>query len=182
MPSSFALRQGRCNIERVIFVSKLSKAHIFAEHLFEHSHFICYDSGYDMILGAMEFFGEAGDRAMVLGVDGMKKYVALAELQPIQRRARKFAPQDWCEDKKKRKLVPGCVVKAPQSYAGSAPVVSQVLFIHQGWVFLQAVEGLVGERAYLVAPGDKCEYVPQQKPGVCPTLSPKKKSDNQEIQ
>ena len=103
---------------------------------------------------------EAGDRAMVLGINGVKSYVSLAELQPLQMPPRsRYKRQVWCQDKKMRKLVPGCVVKAPHSYSGGAPVTSEVLYIHQSWVFLRAIEGLVGERAYLVAPGDKCEYV-----------------------
>ena len=52
-------------------------------------------------------------------------------------------------------------------YRGGAPVTSEVLYIHQGWVFVRAIEGLVGERAYLVAPGDKCEYVPGTVAGCC---------------
>eukprot|EP00913_Durusdinium_trenchii_P035397 g33125.t1 len=77
---------------------------------------------------------EAGDRAMVLGPNARKTYVSLAELQPVQ------LPRRCLEE---------C----------GFPVTSEVLYIHQGWVFLRAIEGLVGERAYLVAPGDKCEYV-----------------------
>ena len=38
---------------------------------------------------------------------------------------------------------------------------SEVLYIEKNRVFLRAVEGLVGERAYLVAHGDKCEFVPR---------------------
>ncbi|CAK9071225.1 Putative transcription elongation factor SPT5 homolog 2 [Durusdinium trenchii] len=103
---------------------------------------------------------QAGDRAMVLGPNARKTYVSLAELQPVQLPRRSiYKLHSWCEDKKQHRLVPGCVVKAPQSYSGGFPVTSEVLYIHQGWVFLRAIEGLVGERAYLVAPGDKCEYV-----------------------
>ncbi|CAJ1370621.1 unnamed protein product [Effrenium voratum] len=103
---------------------------------------------------------EAGDRAMVLGQDGSKLYVSLAELQPVQLPNRgQYKRQVWCEDRRRHRINPGCVVRAPQSYTGSSPVTGQVLFIHQGRIFVKAIEGLVGERAYLVCPGDKCEYV-----------------------
>eukprot|EP00435_Cladocopium_sp_Y103_P044120 s13_g12.t1 len=75
------------------------------------------------------------------------------------RRRNIYTQETFCEDKKRYKIVPFCIVKAPQSYTGSAPVTSEVLYIEKNRVFLRAVEGLVGERAYLVAQGDKCEFV-----------------------
>lgn len=103
---------------------------------------------------------EADDRALVLDIDGVKQYLTLKELEPFQVPKRSIYKQEvFCEDKTRNKIVPFCIVKAPQSYTGSAPVTSEVLYIEKNRVFLRAVEGLVGERAYLVAHGDKCEFV-----------------------
>ncbi|CAE7915252.1 unnamed protein product, partial [Symbiodinium necroappetens] len=104
---------------------------------------------------------EAGSRALVLGQDGVQGYADLAELQPVELPKRHlYKKQVWCEDRIKHRIVPGAMVKAPRTLSGRAtPIQAEVLWIHQNTLFLKAVEGLVGEKAYLVAPGDKCEFV-----------------------
>jgi len=104
---------------------------------------------------------EAGSRALVLGQDGVQGYADLAELQPVELPKRHlYKRQVWCEDRVKHRIVPGAMVKAPRTLSGKAtPIQAEVLWIHQNTLFLKAVEGLVGEKAYLVAPGDKCEFV-----------------------
>eukprot|EP00439_Symbiodinium_sp_Y106_P033704 s243_g4.t1 len=100
---------------------------------------------------------EAGSRALVLGQDGVQGYADLAELQPVELPKRHLYKR---QDRVKHRIVPGAMVKAPRTLSGKAtPIQAEVLWIHQNTLFLKAVEGLVGEKAYLVAPGDKCEFV-----------------------
>eukprot|EP00440_Ansanella_granifera_P016863 gb/GFBE01018324.1/.p1 GENE.gb/GFBE01018324.1/~~gb/GFBE01018324.1/.p1 ORF type:complete len:1512 (+),score=383.19 gb/GFBE01018324.1/:1-4536(+) len=104
---------------------------------------------------------EADSRAVILGQDGERFSVNFAELEPVPMPARAKYKQDaWCIDQKGHKIRPGCVVKAPRTLTGrSAPVRAQVLYIHHGTVFIKATEAMVGEKAYIVCPGEKCEFV-----------------------
>jgi len=116
---------------------------------------------------------EAGSRAFLLSQDGTKIFADVAELRPVELPKKSvYKRQVWCEDRAKQRIVPGATVKAPQTLSGRAtPISAEVLYIHQNTVFLRALEGLVGEKAYMVAPGDKCEFfwnkddVPQKRGG-----------------
>lgn len=104
---------------------------------------------------------EAGSRAIVLGADGRKLCVDFAELEPVPLPNRRlYKLQTWCLDRKGQKITIDSVVKAPRSATTrSAPVKAKVIHIHSNTVFLEAMEGLTGEKAFLACPGDRCEYI-----------------------
>jgi len=71
----------------------------------------------------------------------------------------KRARFNFTVDRKGVKIVRGCIVKAPRGQQKAAPVQAEVLFIHNDTVFLQALGGLTGERAYLACAGKKTEFI-----------------------
>eukprot|EP00441_Pelagodinium_beii_P041844 CAMPEP_0197631774 /NCGR_PEP_ID=MMETSP1338-20131121/8832_1 /TAXON_ID=43686 ORGANISM="Pelagodinium beii, Strain RCC1491" /NCGR_SAMPLE_ID=MMETSP1338 /ASSEMBLY_ACC=CAM_ASM_000754 /LENGTH=1441 /DNA_ID=CAMNT_0043203305 /DNA_START=30 /DNA_END=4356 /DNA_ORIENTATION=+ len=103
---------------------------------------------------------ETESRALLLLQDGHKQSADIRELQPVPALPRKIKEDIWCMDRKGNKIVVGCVVKAPQRTTGrGAPIRAEVLYIHDSTVFIRANEALVGDKAYLACPGEKCEFV-----------------------
>jgi len=109
---------------------------------------------------------EADARAVILGADGKKHGVDFAELDPIPV-SKKSMNSSWCLDRKGQKLNPRCMVNAPRSMTGStAPIRAEILFIYNNTCFLRASDAFTGERAFLVCPGDRTEFVwdPRETP------------------
>eukprot|EP00927_Polykrikos_kofoidii_P038865 TRINITY_DN33309_c0_g1_i1.p1 TRINITY_DN33309_c0_g1~~TRINITY_DN33309_c0_g1_i1.p1 ORF type:complete len:1399 (-),score=245.73 TRINITY_DN33309_c0_g1_i1:350-4546(-) len=103
---------------------------------------------------------EPNQRAWVLLKNGEKVIASFGELEPIAIPPRRVYNESvWTVDRREQKLTPGCYVKAPRGATKSAPVKAEVIYVHGTQVFLQATEGLVGERAYMVCPGAKCEFM-----------------------
>jgi len=103
---------------------------------------------------------EAGTRALVLCTDGTKHDVSFGDMEPVALPERRtYQRSVWTMDRKGKKILPGCIVKCPRTYGRTAPIKAEVLYIHNEFCFLKAVDGLVGERAYLVCPGTRCEFV-----------------------
>jgi len=103
---------------------------------------------------------EANARAIVLTTDGKKHIKVFGEMEPVALpNLRAYRKNTWTLDRKGQKIYPGCVVKAPRSTHRTAPIQAEVLNIQQHFVFLKAVEAFTGEKAYMVCPGQKCEFV-----------------------
>mmetsp|Transcript_86247 Transcript_86247/g.279201 ORF Transcript_86247/g.279201 Transcript_86247/m.279201 type:complete len:1268 (-) Transcript_86247:78-3881(-) len=103
---------------------------------------------------------EAGARAIVLTTDGKKHDVSFGDLEPVALPPRgMYCNKVWTLDRRGTKIIPDALVKAPRTTTRAAPIKANVLYIHNNFCFLKAVEALTGERAYLVCPGSKCEFV-----------------------
>lgn len=103
---------------------------------------------------------EAKTRVLVLGLDGNKHSADISQIHPVALPpVRKYERTVHCEDRKGNIIRPGCTVLAPRGKTPGAPLKARVLFIHNSNCFLKALEGLTGERAYLVSPGNCCEFI-----------------------
>mmetsp|Transcript_21739 Transcript_21739/g.48679 ORF Transcript_21739/g.48679 Transcript_21739/m.48679 type:complete len:1522 (+) Transcript_21739:74-4639(+) len=120
---------------------------------------------------------EANSRAVVLGTDGRKHILEPADFQPVLL-DRKYKRMVWAHDRNKNPIKPGDVVRAPHSQTKAPPILAEVLFIHENYCFVRALEALSGERSYLVCQGGKCEFVWKQ--GREDRVNPKKEEENKE--
>lgn len=103
---------------------------------------------------------EARSRAWVLTSENIKRCVSFGELEPVVLPGKSMYKRSvWTEDRKGNRLVPECIVKAPRGVEKSDPIICTVLYINGRTCFLRANEQYVGERAYMVADGRKCEFV-----------------------
>jgi len=66
---------------------------------------------------------------------------------------------NWALDRTGVKIQIGAVVKAPRSMHKTAPIKCMVKYCYNGYLFLTALEFLVGDKAHMVAKSDRCEFV-----------------------